>query len=260
MSATPADFLRLGGRVAVVTGGGRNIGRACALRLAQAGAQVVVADFVEANAHEVAREIEDAGGQALALPVDIAQLDSVQSMVDATCAHFGTVHILVNNAAKFSTLTYKPMDEIPLDEWNEVIHTNITGSFYCARQAMAHMKRAGWGRIINVSSGTYRMGRPLFLHYVSTKAAMMGMSRSMARELGPHGITVNTVLPGVVLHGLQSSRLPEDYKAIIQGMQCIPQPLDCDALADAVAFLSSEAARFITGQELAVDGGLTHGG
>lgn len=260
MSGAPADFLRLGGRVAVVTGGGRNIGRACALRLAQAGAKVVVADFVEANAHAVAREIEEAGGQALGLPLDIAQQDSVKAMFDAACAHFGTVHILVNNAAKFSSLTYKPMDEIPLDEWDEVIQTNITGTFYCARQALAHMKRAGWGRIINVSSGTYRMGRPLFLHYVSSKAAMMGMSRSMARELGPHGITVNTVLPGVVMHGLQSGRLPEDYKAMIRGMQCIPKSLDCDALADAVAFLSSDAARFITGQELAVDGGLTHGG
>ena len=137
MSGAPADFLRLGGRVAVVTGGGRNIGRACALRLAQAGAKVVVADFVEANAHAVAREIEEAGGQALGLPLDIAQQDSVKAMFDAACAHFGTVHILVNNAAKFSSLTYKPMDEIPLDEWDEVIHTNITGTFYCARQALA---------------------------------------------------------------------------------------------------------------------------
>ncbi|MEI7785212.1 MAG: SDR family NAD(P)-dependent oxidoreductase [Betaproteobacteria bacterium] len=260
MSGAAADFLRLGGRVAIVTGGGRNIGRACALRLAQAGAKVVVADYIEANAQDVAAEIEALGGQALALPLDIANLASVQAMVAAVSQHFGTVHILVNNAAKFSSLTYKPMDEIPLQEWDEVIHTNITGSFYCAREVLPHMKREGWGRIINVSSGTYRMGRPLFLHYVSTKAAMMGMSRSMARELGPHGITVNTVLPGVVLHGLQSSRLPEDYKAMIQGMQCVPKPLDCDALADAVAFLGSDAARFITGQELAVDGGLTHGG
>lgn len=260
MSAAPADFLRLGARVAIVTGGGRNIGRACALRLAQAGAKVVVADFVEANAQEVAREIASAGAQALALPVDIASQASVQAMVEASVAHFGTVDILVNNAAKFSSLTYKPMDEIPMEEWDEVIHTNITGTFYCVRAALPHMKRQGWGRIIHVSSGTYRMGRPWFLHYVSTKAAMMGMGRSMARELGPHGITVNTVLPGVVMHGLQSSRLPEDYKAMIQGLQCIPQPLDCDALADAVAFLSSEAARFITGQELAVDAGLTHGG
>lgn len=260
MSAAPADFLRLGARVAIVTGGGRNIGRACALRLAQAGAKVVVADFIEANAQEVAREIASAGGQALALPVDIASQASVQAMVESSVLHFGTVDILVNNAAKFSTLTYKPMDEIPMEEWDEVIHTNITGTFYCVRAALPHMKRQGWGRIIHVSSGTYRMGRPWFLHYVSTKAAMMGMGRSMARELGPHGITVNTVLPGVVMHGLQSSRLPEDYKAMIQGLQCIPQPLDCDALADAVAFLSSEAARFITGQELAVDAGLTHGG
>jgi len=256
----PADFLKMSGRVALVTGGARNIGRACVLRLAQAGALVVIADPLEGESHAVALEVEALGGQALPLALDIADRASVEAAVSATVERFGSLDILVNNAAKFSSLTYKPMEEIPQDEWDEVIHTNITGTFQCVRAALPHMKRKQWGRVVNISSGTYRMGRPWFLHYVSSKAAMMGMSRSMARELGPHGITVNTVLPGVVLHGLQASRLPQDYQDMIRGMQCIPESLPCEAIADAVAFLSSEAARFVTGQELAVDGGLTHGG
>lgn len=247
-------------RVALVTGGARNIGRACALHLAQTGAKMVIADQLMAEAQTVAREIEALGGQALALKVDIADRASVDAAVTACVERFGSLDILVNNAAKFSSLTYKPMEEIPEDEWNEVIHTNITGTFQCVRAALPHMKRKGWGRIVNISSGTYRMGRPWFLHYVSSKAAMMGMSRSMARELGPYGITVNTILPGVVLHGLQASRLSPDYQKMILAMQCIPEPLPSEAIAGAVAFFCSEAARFITGQELAVDGGLTHGG
>ena len=253
-------YLGVRERVAVVTGGGRNIGRAAALALAKAGAKLVIGDLVEANAHSVAKEIEAAGGGAIGLPLDIASKPSVDAMIAAGAERFGGIDILVNNASKFSELTYKPFEEIPLEEWDAVIHTNITGTFYCVRAALPHMKKNRWGRIVNISSGTYRMGRPWFLHYVSTKASLMGMSRSLARELGPHGITVNTVLPGVVLHGIQSNRLPEDYKKMILGIQCILEPLDCAALADPILFLCSHASRFVTGQELAVDGGLTHGG
>jgi len=254
------DTTRLDGRAAVITGAGRNIGRACAMRLAERGASVAVADRDPANAEAVAKEITAAGGNAVAFALDIASRESVEAMAAGVVERFGSLDILVNNAAKFSELTYKPFEEIPLEEWDAVIHTNITGTFYCVRAAVPHMKPRRWGRIVNISSGTYRMGRPWFLHYVSTKASMMGMSRSLARELGPHGITVNTVLPGVVLHGVQRGRLPDDYKKMILSMQCVPEEMDPDAIAGPVSFLCSDAARFVTGQELAVDGGLTHGG
>lgn len=254
------DFLGIAGRVALVTGGARNIGRACIERFVDAGARVVIGDLLADQAKALAAEIESAGGEALGCALDIADRASVEACIAQARERFGRVDILVNNAALFSALGYQDFDRIPFEEWERVIHTNITGTFHCVRAVTPDMKSSGWGRIVNVSSGTYRMGRPQFLHYVTSKASLAGMSRSLARELGPHGVTVNTVLPGVVLHGIQSERLPEHYKQMILGMQCIPEALDCDAIANAVAFLCSEAARFVTGQELAIDGGLTHGG
>lgn len=250
----------LEGRVALVTGAGRNIGRAAALGLARAGAAVAVADLRDELAASVAREIEALGGQALAVQADIGEPASVEAMVAATVARFGRLDVLVNNAAKFTELAYRPFDAIPQEEWDAVLRVNVTGTFQAIRAAVPHMRRHRWGRIVNVSSGTYRMGRPLFLHYVSSKAALMGMSRSLARELGPDGITVNTVLPGVVFTDIQRSRLPEEYQAMILGAQCIPEPLPPEALAGPIVFLCSDASRYVTGQELAVDGGLTHGG
>ncbi|HVL36242.1 MAG TPA: SDR family oxidoreductase [Burkholderiales bacterium] len=242
-------------RVALVTGAGRNIGRAAAAQLAREGWQVAVADLDAALAEESARAV---GG--FARQVDIASADSVGAMVEAVLARFGRIDALVNNAAKFTELAYRPFDEIPQAEWDAVLHTNLTGTLHCIRACVPDMKKRRWGRIVNVSSGTYRMGRPNFLHYVTSKAGLMGMSRSLARELGAHGITVNTVLPGVVFTDHQKQRLPEDYRRMILGLQCIPAPLAPEALAGPIAFLCSEAAGFVTGQELAVDGGLTHGG
>jgi 3-oxoacyl-[acyl-carrier protein] reductase len=260
MTASSSDFPGVTGRTALVTGGARNIGRACALRLASAGVRVVIGDLLAEEAEQTARDIEAAGGEALGCALDIADRASVEACVAQGRERFGRIDMLVNNAALFSALGYQDFDQIPFEEWDRVIHTNITGSFHCIRAVSPDMKAGRWGRIVNVSSGTYRMGRPQFLHYVTSKASLAGMSRSLARELGAFGVTVNTVLPGVVLHGLQSSRLPDSYKQMILNMQCIAEPLDCDAIANAVAFLCSEAARFITGQELAIDGGLTHGG
>jgi 3-oxoacyl-[acyl-carrier protein] reductase len=254
------QFLGIAGRTALVTGAARNIGLACAQRLASAGVRVVIGDLLSDAAQQAAEQIQASGGQAMGCTLDIADRASVEDCVARGRERFGRIDILVNNAALFSALGYQDFDRIPFEEWDRVIHTNITGTFHCVRAVSPDMKAGGWGRIVNVSSGTYRMGRPHFLHYVTSKASLAGMSRSLARELGAHGVTVNTVLPGVVLHGVQASRLPDSYKQMILGMQCIAEPLDCDAIANAVTFLCSEAARFITGQELAIDGGLTHGG
>ena len=242
-------------RVAIVTGAGGSIGRAAALELARQGWRVVAADVDEAASAETAAQ-----AQGLAVKADIGSLDAVRAMAGKVIDAFGRIDALVNNAARFTELAYRPFDEIPDAEWDAVLHTNLTGTMYCIRACVPDMKKRSWGRIVNISSGTYRMGRPNFLHYVSTKAGLMGMSRSLARELGPSGITVNTVLPGVVFTDHQKRRLPEEYQRMILAGQCIPQPLPPAALAGPIAFLCSEAAAFVTGQELAVDGGLTHGG
>ena len=244
-------------RSAIVTGAARNIGQSVAGELVRQGWSVLVADVDGDAAVEAARQL---GSQAHGVHLDIGSPTSVDAMAVAALERFGRIDALVNNAAKFSELSYRPFDQIPPAEWDAVLHTNLTGTLYCIRACVPEMKKRGWGRIVNVSSGTYRMGRPNFLHYVTSKAGVMGMSRSLARELGPFGITVNTVLPGVVFTDTQKQRLPEDYQRMILAGQCLPVALSPAAIAGPIAFLCSEAAAFITGQELAVDGGLTHGG
>jgi 3-oxoacyl-[acyl-carrier protein] reductase len=249
----------LQGRVALVTGGGRNIGRALAFGFARAGATPVIADLNPDDAEAIASEIEREGFRALPVRVDVASADSVAAMIAAALAAFGRIDILVNNAAKFSELQYREFARIPLEEWKAVLDVNVTGTFLCVRAVEPHMRKAGWGRIVNVASASIRMGRPNFLHYVSSKSALVGMSRSLARELGPYGITVNTLLPGVVFTELQRQRLDADYQRMILAGQCIPEPLPPEAIVGPVLFLASEESRYVTGQELAVDGGLTHG-
>ena len=246
-------------RVALVTGGGGHIGGAMCRGFARAGIAVAVADVNLPMAEAVADEIAAAKGAALAVACDIGRPDSIEDAVRRTTETLGAPDILVNNGAKFSELTYKPFDEIPYEEWNDVLRVNVTGAFQFVRAVAAGMRAKRWGRIINVSSSSIRMGRPHFLHYVSSKSALIGMTRSLARELGPHGITVNALLPGVVFTGLQRQRLPEDYQRMILAGQCIPEPLPPEAMVGPVLFLASEESRYVTGQELAVDGGLTHG-
>ncbi len=249
----------LEGRVALITGGGRNLGAAISLGFASVGAIPVIMDLNLQNAQAVAHQVEAGGGRALALQVDVADQAEVETAVARVMSELGRIDVLVNNAAKFSELKYQDYSQIPMEEWRAVLEVNVTGTFICVRAVAPHMRAARWGRIVNVSSGTVRMGRPHFLHYVSSKSALLGMGRSLARELGPFGITVNTVMPGVVFTALQQRRLDEAYRSSILAQQCIPQPMQASALAGPVIFLSSEAAAFVTGQELAVDGGLTHG-
>lgn len=249
----------LKGRVAIVTGGGRNIGRAIALGFAAAGCSVTVADLAEDDARYVAGEIAAGGGRALAVQFDLGDQASINIMAAKTIAAFGRIDILVNNAARFNDLTRSPFQNIPLDEWRSALDVNVTGTFGCIRAVEGTMRSSQWGRIVNVSSGTVRMGRPNFLHYVTSKSALIGMTRSLARELGPFGVTVNTLLPGVVFTEDQRRNLTFEYQEMIKRGQCIPEMLTPDVIVGPVLFLCSDAARYVTGQELAVDAGLTHG-
>jgi 3-oxoacyl-[acyl-carrier protein] reductase len=245
-------------RIVIITGAGQGIGREYAREYAAAGAVPVLAEVNGEAAERVVKEIDHAGGRAIAVETDVADPASVGALVDRVVAEYGRVDVLVNNAAIFSSLTMRPFDEIPLDEWDAVLRVNITGSFLCARAVAPHMRTAGWGRIVNIMSGAVPLGVPNYLHYVTSKAALIGMTNSLARELGTHGVTVNAVQPGGTFTEIPRETVTAEGKARLIANQCIPReavPMD---LVGLVLFLSSPAAGFVTGQTIACDGGLTH--
>jgi 3-oxoacyl-[acyl-carrier protein] reductase len=152
----------------------------------------------------------------------------------------------------------RPFDEIPLAEWEAVLRVNVTGAFLCAAAVVPAMRRARWGRIVNIASGAVLLGRPNYLHYIASKGAIDAMSRSMARELGRDGITVNAVLPGATFTEIERKTVTPEQKERIIGMQCVPRAERPEDLVGTVLFLASEASAFLTGQRIVVDGGAAH--
>jgi 3-oxoacyl-[acyl-carrier protein] reductase len=245
------DPSRLAGRLALVTGAGQGLGRAFAARLVAEGAHVVLADLDLARAEAVAAEL---GEGASAFRVDIAVEGSVDALAAAT-RELGTVDVLVNNASIFSTLQMRPFEQIPPAEWDHVMAVNVKGAYLCCRAFVPGMRAAGYGKIINISSATVHIGRPLYLHYVTSKAAIIGMTRAMATELGPNGITVNAVTPGATETEVPRATVtPEQVERIISG-QAIKRRERPEDLVGTVAFLASPDSDFITGQTINVDGG-----
>ena len=244
-------------RVAIITGAGQGIGRVFAKAFALAGASVVIAERNTDKAATVSAEIMTSGGTALAVETDVADEASVKEMVEVAEDEYGRIDILINNAGIFSTLEMRPFDQIPLDEWEQVLRVNLTGPFICARAVLPAMRRAKWGRIINVASGAVRLGRPNYLHYIAAKSALMGMSLSMARELGPDNITVNAILPGATFTEIERKTITPEQKARVIAMQCVPRAETPEDLVGAVLFLASEASAFVTGQSINLDGGVT---
>jgi len=246
---------RLKGRVAIVTGAGSGIGKALAMRLAQDGAAVVVADLkaYDAAAAEIARS---AGARTLGLQVDVSSEADVERMAAETVKAFGRIDILVNNAAVFSTLELKPFEKIPADEWRKVMEVNTLGVFLCCRACAPHMRKGGYGRIINLASGAPLKGVPLFLHYIASKGAVIAMTRGLARELGVDGITVNSLAPGFTLSE-NVAKIEAHRRAgeITRATRAIKRDETPEDLVGAVSFLASADAAFITGQTLVVDGG-----
>lgn len=243
------------GRVVIVTGGGQGIGRVLVHSLAAVGAIAVAADVNIAAAEEAAAS---APAEAFAVRVDVADPASIGAMVDTVMSKYGKIDGLINNAALFSALKMKPFEQITLDEWNRVMSVNVNGPFLCAQAVAPHMRKAGFGRIVNMASGAVSLGRPNYLHYITSKSALVGMSRSLARELGASGITVNAILPGSVETGIARETVDDKAKAAIIAMQCIPRRQVSEDLVGTILFLLSDAAGFLTGQSLTVDGGATH--
>ncbi|MDP7626011.1 MAG: SDR family oxidoreductase [Rhodospirillales bacterium] len=246
------------GRVCIITGSGQGLGRAFAKGFTALGAVSIIAEINADNAKRVADEIIEAGGKALAIETDVANSDSVQAMVERTLAEFGRIDVLVNNAALLQSINRVPVDEISNEEWDNVLRVNVTGAFYCVRAVVGTMRKAGWGRIINMSSDTVLLPPPLtYAHYITTKAALVGLTRELARELGPDGITVNAIMPGSTETEVEQSEIVRNNRAkIVVPRQSIPRVEVAEDVVGAAVFLASEEAGFITGQSLPVNGGI----
>jgi NAD(P)-dependent dehydrogenase (short-subunit alcohol dehydrogenase family) len=246
---------RLKGKVAIVTGAGSGIGKALATRLAQDGAALVVADVkgFDTAAAELAKAT---GARTLGLQVDVSVERDVERMAAEAVKAFGRIDILVNNAALFSTLELKPFEKIPAEEWRKVMDVNTLGVFLCCRACAPHMRKGGYGRIINLASGAPLKGVPLFLHYIASKGAVIAMTRGLARELGADGITVNALAPGFTLSE-NVARIDAHRRAgeTTKATRAIKRDETPEDLVGAVSFLASADAAFITGQTLVVDGG-----
>jgi 3-oxoacyl-[acyl-carrier protein] reductase len=245
----------LEGRVALITGASQGIGRACALTLSKAGASVALAARNETKLAEVAAEIAAAGGTAQVFVLDLASEESIKECAKAVIARFGKIEILVNNGGitrDILTLRMKRKD------WDDVLNTNLTGAFLMTQACMSSMLKARWGRVINISSVVGEMGQAGQVNYAASKAGLIGLTKSLARELASRTITVNAVAPGYIETAMTAVLTDEQRTAMTGQIPLARAGTDTD-IAAAVAFLASEEAGYITGHTLDVNGGMYMG-
>ena len=245
-------------RVVIVTGGGTGIGKTYSEAFAQAGAKVVIADIANREANQVAGKISEKGGSVIAIGTDISNEDCTLSMAESTLEKFGRIDVLINNASLMSTLKRRPWHEIDIDEWDRVMEVNLRGMFLCCRAVYPQMKKQNGGKIINISSSRFWSGAPFRLHYSTSKAGVIGFTRSLAREVGDDNITVNAITPGFTESETQLASSTSDY--LLQAEErnkerAFKRAQLPDDLIGTVMFLASDASNFLTGQTINVDGG-----
>ncbi|MEE8350020.1 MAG: glucose 1-dehydrogenase [Acidobacteriota bacterium] len=248
--------MRLKDRVAIVTGGGIGLGAAYAGRLAQEGAKVVCADIDGKNAEQRAHEISQAGGDAIGILTDVSLKDQTDAMARRAQDEYGRIDILVNNAAMFTALPEGPFDELAEENWDRCMEVNLKGLWNCIRSVYPFMKEQQSGKIVNVSSITWLLGRPFRLDYVTSKAGVVGMTHALAPELGAHGINVNCVVPGLVQNESTLKVYQSEHFKNYTDRQVLKRSLKSEDLCGAVVFLVSDDSEMITGQSLVVDGGM----
>src|SRR5947209_6193098 len=243
------------GRVALVTGASQGIGRACALALAEGGASLALAARNEKKLADVAKEIEDKGGQAAVFRMDVSNEEEVKAAVKAAIGHFKKIDILVNNAGVTRDTLLLRMKRV---DWDTVLQTNLTGPLFCTQAAIGPMLKQRWGRIINITSVFGQTGQTGQANYAASKAGVIGLTMSMAREVASRNITVNAVAPGYIATAMTEG-LSEDLKSKVNQMIPLGHAGSDMDVAYAVRFLASEEAGYITGHVLKVNGGMLIG-
>ena len=250
--------MELLGKTVVVTGGGRGLGRAYCESLAQQGANVVAADIRDTGS--TVEAVKTSGGQAIGVHLDVTDASSCDDMAKAAIAAYGRIDSLVNNAAPYGDICGGRFDQIPDSQWDNVMNVNIKGIWNCCRACVPSIRESGGGTIINISSLAATYGMPYALDYAMSKAAVIGMTRSLARELGRDWIRVNAVAPTAVLTEGTEEYMGEKMEkalAVIASNQALSANLEPKDMVGTISFLVSDASKFITGQTIMVDGGTT---
>ena len=240
------------GRVAIVTGGAGAIGSAYCRGFATEGAAVVVADLADTS--DLVSELHESGHQALGLSVDIADKESTEAMAQAALDEYGRIDVLVNNAAFFKSVTRGPFEDISVEEWDLTMAVNVRGPWLCSRAVLPAMKHQQYGRIVNISSNVVWKGVPGFLHYTTSKSALVGFTRAMAREVGDFGITVNNVAPDFIPDDYLRAHQPGNEDAV-NAQRAIKRTSVPEDMVGTVLYLTGDQASFVTGQAILVNGG-----
>ncbi|MFD1851856.1 SDR family NAD(P)-dependent oxidoreductase [Oceanobacillus bengalensis] len=248
-------MFKLDNRVAIVTGSGspKGIGRNIALTLAKQGAAIVVADMNVEGIKDTVQAIEEAGGKALGVELNVTNKESVDAMIETVLAEFGRIDILINNAGISQKVT---VEDMTLEDITKVFNVNMFGLFLCTQAVLKPMKEQKFGRIVSLSSVSAKRGGGVFggAHYSASKAAVLGFSKNLAREVATDGITVNCVAPGLVNTEIWKSLPEDDAKKVIDGIP-VGRPGETDEIASTIAFLVSEEASYITGEDIDINGG-----
>jgi 3-oxoacyl-[acyl-carrier protein] reductase len=253
--------LGLEGHVALVTGGSRGIGKAAAVLLGQEGARVAVTYRDQRDkAEAVVKEIEDTGSEAMAVALDLASLESVDGAAHAVLDRWGHIDVLVNNAVQWGDRMFwdmPPFEDLPPDEWRGSLRSNIEGSYAAIQAVLPSMRAQGWGRIVNVSSAIAADGLPGSGPYAAAKAALHGLTRTLAKELGPAGILVNVVMPGLTLTERVVAMLPAEIREQREQASPIRRLLPPEEVVPTIVFLCSAANTAVTGEVIRASGGIT---
>ena len=247
--------MRLKNKIAIITGGGQGIGRTYAIKFAEEGAKVIIADISKDKPQAVIDEIISKGYEANAFQTDITIEESTIELARKVTEKYGRIDILINNAAIFSTIKIKPIEDLTVAEWDSLMAVNLKGLFLTCKAVIPVMKAQKKGKIINISSATFFMGKPFYIHYVTSKAGIIGFTRALARELGDWNINVNCITPGYTKTEIPRETTSPEVEKMIINRQIIKRVGIPEDLVGLMVFLASDESDFMSGQTVNIDGG-----